>query len=260
MKKFFLLLAVMMVSGSVYAQDVANDTVVESKNYKRINGLAQFPGGEVSLLKYVESAIEYPEDCLKERIEGRVIIGFTVCVDCSIKDIKVKRGVHPSLDGEAIRVVESLPKFSNPSTDFNGTPYECDYTLPVNFKLPALSDSIEDVKPAARAFAEKEKVYEVVEQMPVFPGGDAELFKYLSQHIQYPADCIDECIQGRVIVNAVIKKDGTVGDVKVKRGKHPSLDAEAVRVIKALPKFKPGMMNGHAVNVYYLIPVNFKLP
>lgn len=119
---------------------------------------------------------------------------------------------------------------------------------------------IVDIDENHQADAEKEKVYEVVEQMPVFPGGDAELFKYISQHIQYPADCIDECIQGRVIVNAVIQKDGTVGDVKVKRGKHPSLNAEAVRVIKALPKFKPGMMNGQAVNVYYLIPINFKLP
>ncbi|MFI3239936.1 MAG: energy transducer TonB [Bacteroidales bacterium] len=106
---------------------------------------------------------------------------------------------------------------------------------------------------------EPEKVFTFVEQMPQFPGGDAELMKFLGQNVRYPAMAIENNIQGRVIVQFVVTRSGKVGEVKVARGVDRDLDKEAVRVVKSLPDFIPGKMNGQAVNVWYTLPVNFKL-
>lgn len=105
----------------------------------------------------------------------------------------------------------------------------------------------------------KEEVFTAVEQMPQFPGGEAELLKYVANHIKYPTMAAENNIQGRVVVKFVVKKDGNVGDVVVLRGKDPDLDKEAVRVVKTLPRFIPGKMNGQAVSVWYTLPINFKL-
>lgn len=103
------------------------------------------------------------------------------------------------------------------------------------------------------------KVFDVVEQNPVFPGGEAALLKYVAEHIRYPPMAQENNIQGRVVVQFVVTKTGSIGQVKVVRSKDPDLDKEAVRVVKSLPKFTPGKMNGHAVNVWYTLPINFKL-
>ncbi len=105
----------------------------------------------------------------------------------------------------------------------------------------------------------KEEIFTAVEQMPQFPGGEAELLKYIATHIKYPTMAAENNIQGRVVVKFVVKKDGNVGEVVVLRGKDPDLDKEAVRVVKTLPRFIPGKMNGQAVSVWYTLPINFKL-
>ena len=105
----------------------------------------------------------------------------------------------------------------------------------------------------------KEEVFTAVEQMPQFPGGEAELLKYIASHIKYPTMAAENNIQGRVVVKFVVKKDGSVGEVQVLRGKDPDLDKEAVRVVRTLPKFIPGKMNGQAVSVWFTLPINFKL-
>ena len=105
----------------------------------------------------------------------------------------------------------------------------------------------------------KEEVFKAVEQMPTFPGGDAELMKWLRDHIQYPTVAMENNIQGRVVVQFVVTKTGKVGVVKVVRSVDRDLDREAIRVCKSLPDFIPGRMNGQAVNVWYTLPVQFKL-
>jgi len=105
----------------------------------------------------------------------------------------------------------------------------------------------------------KEEIFTAVEQMPQFPGGEAELLKYIASHIKYPTMAAENNIQGRVVVKFVVNKNGKVGDVVVLRGKDPDLDKEAVRVVKTLPDFITGKMNGQAVSVWYTLPINFKL-
>lgn len=114
---------------------------------------------------------------------------------------------------------------------------------------------VEEKKPEPK----KEEIFTAVEQMPQFPGGEAELMKYVGNHIKYPTMAAENNIQGRVVVKFVVKKDGSVGEVQVLRGKDPDLDKEAVRVVRTLPKFIPGKMNGQAVSVWFTLPINFKL-
>ena len=106
---------------------------------------------------------------------------------------------------------------------------------------------------------EENKVFDVVEQMPSFPGGMGALMSWLGQNIKYPVIAAENGVQGRVIVQFVVEKDGSITDVKVAKSVDPSLDKEAARVVSAMPKWTPGKQNGSAVRVKYTVPVTFKL-
>ena len=106
---------------------------------------------------------------------------------------------------------------------------------------------------------EEAKVFDVVEQMPSFPGGPSALFEYLSKNIKYPVVAEENGIQGRVIVTFVVEKDGSITDVRVVKSVDPSLDKEAQRVVKSMPRWIPGKQNGSAVRVKYTVPVTFRL-
>ena len=106
---------------------------------------------------------------------------------------------------------------------------------------------------------EEAKVFDVVEQMPSFPGGQAALMQWLSSNIKYPVVAEENGVQGRVVCTFVVEKDGSITDVKVVRGVDPSLDKEAVRVLKQMPHWIPGKQNGSAVRVKYTVPVTFRL-
>ena len=103
------------------------------------------------------------------------------------------------------------------------------------------------------------KVFDVVEEMPSFPGGQGALMSFLYSNIKYPVVAQENGVQGRVIVGFVVERDGSITDVKVMRSVDPSLDREAQRVVKAMPRWKPGKQNGSAVRVKYTVPVVFRL-
>ena len=106
---------------------------------------------------------------------------------------------------------------------------------------------------------EETKVFDVVEVMPSFPGGQAALFEWLSKNIKYPVVAEENGVQGRVIVTFVVERNGSITDVQVVKSVDPSLDKEAVRVVKAMPHWIPGKQNGSAVRVKFTVPVTFRL-
>ena len=106
---------------------------------------------------------------------------------------------------------------------------------------------------------EESKVFDVVEEQPSFPGGQGALMQWLSDNIKYPVIAAENGIQGRVIVQFVVSKTGSISNVNVVRGVDPSLDKEAVRVVKAMPNWTPGKQNGTTVNVRYTLHVTFKV-
>lgn len=119
------------------------------------------------------------------------------------------------------------------------------------------------VAPAAVQEEEEEEaaqqIFTVVEKQPEYPGGTAELFKYLSKAIKYPVIAQENGIQGRVVCSFVVNRDGSIVDIQVMRGVDPSLDKEAVRVISEMPKWKPGEQRGKPVRVRFILPVQFRL-
>lgn len=114
--------------------------------------------------------------------------------------------------------------------------------------------------PVAAPIEEEDNVvFQVVETMPSFPGGDQALFKFLGENVKYPVIAQENGIQGRVICQFVVNRDGSIVDVEVVRPVDPSLDKEAIRVIKSMPSWSPGKQRGKSVRVKYTLPVNFKL-
>lgn len=105
----------------------------------------------------------------------------------------------------------------------------------------------------------EEEIFQIVEDMPEYPGGAAELMKYLGKNTNYPTIALENGVQGRVIVEFVINRDGSIVDVKVARGVDPSLDKEAIRVVSSMPKWKAGKQGGKTVRVKYTLPVMFRL-
>ena len=116
-----------------------------------------------------------------------------------------------------------------------------------------------EAKEAPADSTAKDEVFMVAEQMPEFPGGMKELLKFLQNNLKYPENAMKNNVQGRVIVQFVVEKDGTPTEFKVLRSVDPDLDAEALRVMKAMPKWKPGMQKGQVVRVKFTVPVSFKL-
>ena len=104
-----------------------------------------------------------------------------------------------------------------------------------------------------------DRIYEMVEENAQFPGGDAECFKWLSDHIKYPSICVEQGVQGRVIVNFVVNRDGSIVDVKTVRSPDPNLTKEAERVVKLMPKWKPARQGNKTVRSRFTLPVMFRL-
>ena len=105
----------------------------------------------------------------------------------------------------------------------------------------------------------EQEIFKIVEEMPAFPGGEAKLMEYVSKNVKYPQIARETGVQGRVYVNFVVEPDGSVSNVSVLRGIGGGCDEEAIRVVKNMPKWKPGKQRGKAVRVSYMLPVNFKL-
>lgn len=105
----------------------------------------------------------------------------------------------------------------------------------------------------------EQEIFQIVEEMPTFPGGEQKLLEYVAKNVKYPQIARESGIKGRVFISFVVEPDGSVSNVKVLRGIGGGCDEEAMRVVKSMPKWKPGKQRGKAVRVSYMLPVNFQL-
>jgi protein TonB len=129
----------------------------------------------------------------------------------------------------------------------------------VEVKNEEVVEVVEEVKEEVKEEEPEPEPFVVVEEMPMFPGGDAELLKYIAEHTQYPEVAKENNIQGRVIVRFCVTSKGTINQVSVLKGVDPELDKEAMRVVESLPSFKPGKQGGKPVPVWYMVPITFTL-
>ena len=231
-----------------------NDTV-----FQIVEQMPQFPGGEQALMEFVAKSVVYPEEAKEKNISGRVFVSFVVEKDGSVSNVKVLRGIGGGCDEEAVRVIKSMPKWE--PGKMKGKPVRVSYQIPFNFKLdntltpPARQSEVgrANMKP------DENGVYQIVEEMPHYPGGETAMMEYVAQNIVYPQEARDKEISGRVFVGFVVEKDGSIGEIKLLRGIGGGCDEEAVRVIKSMPKWEPGKMHGEPVRVSYQMPINFKM-
>jgi TonB family protein len=209
-----------------------------------------FPGGREALLDYLGSNMSYPEIAKKHKIEGQVLVKFMIKKDGSITDAFITRGIGGGCDEEALRVVKNMPKW-NPGLN-NNVPVDALFTMPLTFKL--------DTEPSQPTELNSSSSTEKNEyEKPTFIGGDKALFQYIGENVRYPRDALKNKIEGKVIVEFVVKKDGSIANPKIKRGIDVDCDREALRVIKYMPKWNPGTVNGEPVDTPYYMPVSFTL-
>lgn len=234
-------------------------TSEEDTVYQIVEQMPQYTGGEEAMMKYVAENVKYPQAAKDKNISGRVFVGFVIEKDGSVSNVKVLRGIGGGCDEEAVRVIKGMPKWK-PGIQ-KGKPVRVSYMMPINFKLDS-----QPTKPAQKADVskpdmkpDKNGVYQICEQMPEFPSGVEALMDFVAKNVVYPQEAMDKEISGRVYVSFVIEKDGSVNEVKVMKGIGGGCDEEAVRVIKAMPKWKPGKQDGKPVRVSYMMPITFKL-
>jgi TonB family protein len=196
-----------------------------------------------SFTEWVVSQVKYPADARTKNLEGWVSVNFTVELNGNISNVMSTIPVDPILSDEVIRVIKSAPKWDPPKNPNVDESFSSTVTL--KFKLP---DQVLNEAP-----------FIIVEQMPTYPGGEAELMKFINRNIRYPEEAKAEKIEGRVTLRFVVNTEGKAEAITVLRGIHPLLDAEAVRVISLLNGWKPGMQGGKAINVWYAVPVTFSL-
>ena len=126
--------------------------------------------------------------------------------------------------------------------------------------LSAQNNKSEQERLPVKVEERSQEVHTIVEQMPVFPGGEAALLAYLAQHLKYPSQAIRDRVQGIVLLRFVVLENGRVGQVQTIKSLEPHCDAEAKRVVKSLPRFIPGRQGGKAVRVWYTLPIRFMIP
>jgi len=227
----------------------------DSEIFQVVEERPQFPGGDAELMKFLQQSIKYPKEAQEQGKQGRVIVQFVVNKDGSITGDSIVRSVDPQLDAEAVRVVRSMPNWT-PGKQ-KGKPVRVRFTLPVTFRLSG--DAPKQTAEVKQPEATGDEIFKVVEHRPQFPGGDAELMKFLQQNVKYPKEAQEQGKQGRVIVQFVVEKDGSITDAKVLKPVDPLLDAEALRIVNMMPKWTPGKQRGKEVRVYFTIPVTFRL-
>lgn len=203
---------------------------------------ATFPGGALGLKTYITKNLQYPQIAKENGVFGSVLVRFTVSKSGTLENFLVERGIGAGCDEEAIRLLKMMPKWKPATLD--GEPIAAKQMIYVPFKLE--EDEFSDV-------------VKMAEKMPSFPEGQAALLRHLAENIQYPHIAKENGVEGMVVVQMIVEIDGSLSNVHVVKGIGAGCDEEAMRVVKLMPKWIPGMQRGKAVRVQFNLPIRFKL-
>ena len=258
MKKTLILLAFCSLPAMAFSQNggaAAQATVAsDGQVHDKVEQPPRFPGGYEALERWKEQHIVYPEEAIERGAQGQVVVRFVILNTGEVADAEILRSIDPALDKEALRLVSSMPKWTPGRQD--GKAVSVRWDEPVTFTLP----TAEEIAEMERKKKEKEQqVFDMVEQMPKFPGGQSALMQWLSTNMKYPKIAAENGIKGRVYVSFIVRSTGEITDIKIARSVDPSLDEEAIRTISRMPKWIPGKQGGEAVNVRYTMPLTFRL-
>ncbi len=248
-----------LADNSTTTDSSSNNTIQEENErvFATDGPFPEFPGGEEAFIQYLNENLVYPKSAFERKIEGKVVVGFDVEADGSITNVKVANSVDEDLDEEAVRVIKNMPKWIPAKQD--GKAIREYYKLPISFEL-ADNSTTTDSSSNNTIQEENERVFVEVEQLPEFPGGKKAFIQYLNENLVYPKSAYERKVEGKVVVSFVVEADGSITNVKVANSVDEDLDKEAVRVVKAMPKWIPGKHKGKAVPVLFrCLPINFQL-
>ena len=253
---------VILITSKKKNADIQTDKDVEP--FIIVEQMPVYPGGDKALLQFIIDNTKYPDEAKARNITGRVIVRFCVDTQGNATQISVFQGVDPLLDAEAYRVISLLKGFEPGRQGGKAVPVW--YMVPVSFGIDqaaAQSQARPPAPPAGSLLSQKTAsgldAYVIVDEMPMYPGGDAELLQFVAKNIKFPEEAKKAGIQGKVAVRFVVTTEGGVTDFEVLKGVDPLLDTEAVRVVSLLSGWKPGAIRGKPVNVFYTLPVTFLL-
>lgn len=237
-----------------YTPEPVNESDDNTPVFEVVEQMPEFPGGNKAMMEFLRSNIKYPAEAAAKKEQGRVIAQFIVDKEGNITNPILVRSVSPELDAEALRIISVMPKWK-PGMQ-RGKAVSVKYTVPISFNL---NNEVKQELPISETLPNGEVIYNKPDQMPEFPDGVKGLMDYLSKNIKYPAQSKQDSTQGRVVVQFIVDKEGNIQNPVVMRNVDPLLDQEALRVVSAMPKWKPGKHNGEAVVSKYTVPIAFRL-
>ncbi len=251
--RLLIIFWVLLFSSAAIAQqhDSQKDVVLSQAETQ-----PEFPGGMMDFFNFLAKNTHYPAIDRQNKITGKVLVQFVIEKDGSLTDIKAVRGPSPTLMNEAVRVIGMSPKWKPGIQD--GKPVRVMYTVPINFTLNA-KVGLNKQPGKTLTIPDKNKVFTEVDAQPEFPGGVKKFYNFLAKNIHYPTIDRQKKVEGRVIVQFVVEKNGSLSTIKARRSPSETMAKEALRVMAASPKWKPGMQNGKPVRVMYTVPISFTL-
>ncbi|MDR2954669.1 MAG: M56 family metallopeptidase [Prevotella sp.] len=233
----------------------------DGKPLTKAEQMPSYPGGDAEMNKFIAENLRYPVTAQEAGIQGRVTVRFVVKKTGEITDVTVVRGVDKTLDAEAKRVIKAMPKWT-PGKQ-NGQNVDVYFMVPMVFKIKEGNNTTKKTETTAtqqkKSDSDDKKPSANVEEMPQFPGGQDELNKFIGENMKYPIKAQESGVQGRVITRFIVSATGDIKDVTIIRSIDKECDAEAKRVIESMPKWIPGKQNGKNVDVYFILPLVFKL-
>lgn len=330
MKKlvFFLFVVSFAFMANAQVIKVVKPTSLNEQVFDAVETMPEYPGGDEAIMTFIGNNVQYPVDAQEKGIQGTAVIRFVVNKVGQVEKAEIIRSVFPSIDAEAIRVVNMLKGWK--AGVQKGKKVDVYFTLPIRFKLdtntaekksPSLvkekqiilldgnrlavgfdlskikaSDyNIEVRKPETEAIkasliekygpdaefgvviltsktkvnplvkdslqatSQKKIILEEPEVMPTYPGGETALMSFISFNIRYPEDAREANIKGTCVVKFVVNQSGNVESPKIVRSVCPSIDKESIRVVSLLRGWNPGIQKGKPINVYYTLPIRFRL-
>jgi TonB family protein len=240
MRKPLLILFLILATGILKAQSTQKDSV-----YTFVEMEPQFRNGDFST--FIANNIQYPAKAVQERKQGKVFVNFIIQKDGSISNATIVRSVSPEIDAEALRVVNSSPRW-RPGIQ-NGRPVTVSYTIPITFNLDLPVQKPDTISPAKTDTSK----FVAVDVAPDYPGGLSKLFQYIHSNLKYKGNAT-----GRVLITFVVEKDGSLSDITIMKGIEAEADARCLKVMQNCPKWNPGMQNNRPVRVQYTIPITFE--
>lgn len=232
-----------ILPAQIEVRDTAQTDSIAQSLVGIIETMPEFPGGMAALLKYITAHLIYPEELKETCIQGRVVIQCDIEKDGSVCNARVIKGIHPLFDAEALRVVNSMPRWK-PGM-LRGEPVKTKYAIPIEFhmqELPEKSSGQDSVPHRTKA---------------VFPGGIKAMLDYLKIEMEYPLLQGDVGDMGRTVVDFEISKDGKVERPRIRRSLDPILDRKALEHVWKMPRWTPATENGSPVSDQYTVPVRF---